>query len=232
MALPIIDNTDFKGWLKISINGLNREERLNEYIDLFYPKYLRQIIGDAAYLDAEQNDYIKYNDLLNGNSYINTEGQRLINDGVLNAVKSCIYVEYQRDNFDNAGTGKVKPNASLSTPMNGTELSLINISRWNDGNRQLKYSVKKFLDNYSKIIGDIQNVNNVGTTYTIFTDSTLYLDDGNNVLINGLEYEVSNVIANVSFDIIADLGTVFPSTYSYKPFDLVELCGVGIMNII
>ncbi len=232
MALPIISISDFKGWLKISTNGLNREERLQEYIDLFYHSYLRKIIGDAAFLDAEQNDYSKYNDLLNGVNYVDSDGKKVINNGLLDVVKSCIYVEYQRDNFDNAGTGKVKPNASLSTPMTGTELSLISVSRWNRAECSLLESVYPFLRNYAKITNDILNVSNVGNTFTILTDNTLYLDNGNEVEINNVKYVVSNVVANVSYDIQADLNTVFPATYYYKPFELVEFGNIGIMNII
>lgn len=211
---------------------MNREERLQEYIDLFYPVYLRRIIGDAAFIDIEQNDFDKYNDLLLGKNYVNNDGKNSINDGVLDVVKACIYVEYQRDNFDNAGVGKVKPNNSLSTPMNGTELSLISISRWNRGEESLNKSVYPFLRNYKRITNDITNVSNVGTLFTISTDSTLYLYDGDSVYINGLEYVVSNVIVGVSFDITADVNTSFPDTYSYLPFDKVEFGNIGIMNIV
>lgn len=230
MSLPIILPSDFSGWIKISTNGLARDERLQEYIDLFYDKYLRLIIGDVAYTDIINNDFQKYNDLLNGVTYLN-ENKNVICDPLLDVIKNCIYVEYQRDNFDNAGVGKVKPNESLSTSMNGTELSLISMTRWNEGNRKINGSISDFLEFYSEITNNITNVSNAGSIYTIETNSTLYLDDGLNVLINGVKYQVSNVIENTSFDITLDTPIIFPSTYSYKPFELIELCEIGIMTV-
>ena len=71
MALPSIIRADFTGWIKISADTF-QAAKLQDYIDKFYPIYLRSVLGAEAVKDITDNAVSqKWLDILNGVYYFN-----------------------------------------------------------------------------------------------------------------------------------------------------------------
>lgn len=223
MALPIITVDDFKGWGKISGNQF-REEKLTEYISLFMEKYLRDIIGDGAFLEIVNIDLQKWTDLIEGVDYLNVDGLNFRNDGIKEQLVKFIYFEFVRDDFSSSQVGKVKGSNENSEKLNGPEVGAVVRARYNSGIRELHQSVLMFLANYDQINEPITGfVDNLDNTYTINVASTLYLIDGDQVNINGVDFDISGLISDTSFLIDAgDTGLSFNGNAVYKPYKLVE----------
>lgn len=223
MSLPQINVSDYsEGFLKISTNNFT-EVNLQSYINRFLEIFLKHLIGDPAYVklvNLSPNTQ-KWDDLLSGVVY-ERDGKQYENVGLKTVLISLIYSQYVNDDFQSSMVGKVKNNSENSVTLMSSAVATASLKRWNEAVRNVNCSIIPFLNNYTQLTSNITNVNNVGTTYTIFTDSTFYLDNEDNVTIGSEKYEVRNVVENVSFDITAELGTVFPSEFTYRPFELVD----------
>lgn len=232
MALPTIDISNFKGWLKISANSF-KESLINDYISLFYEEYLRDILGDAAYIDIVATTKTKWTDLLNGVNYTNLDGNNRINDGVLDQIVKFIYFQFISDNFVSSQVGKVNPVNENATNLTGVEQGILAIPRYNSGIKALKESVCEFLDTYEEISETITGfTDNADNTYLINVALTKYLDDGDTVEIGGVEYVISGLIANTSFVIDAgQVGLSFSGQVVWKPYEDVEFNSLEYMTI-
>lgn len=222
MALPTITTTDFTGVLDISADTYNAAH-LQEYIDTYYPYYVRQIVGNAT-ADTVINNAItaKYTALFTGNVYyynIAKDRTEHIN-GLVYAIKRFLYFEFTRDYFVETNTGAVRNLNENSTALTPAENNAKAINRWFTGIEELKTNICLFLDNYKDFEGTIDSVtDNGGGSYTINTSSTLYLEDGDTVTIDNAEYVISSLVDNTSFDITASVGQTFGDTYIYDPFE-------------
>lgn len=221
MALPVIDIATFKGWVKISGNEF-KDEKLTDYITLFEEEYLRDIIGDSAFLALV--DRPKWVDLLAGVDYTNLDGDKKRNTGITVQLTKFIYFEFIRDDFSSSQVGKVKADNENSTKLTGDEVGAVVRARYNSGVRALHESVFDFLENYEVINEPITGfVDNTDNTYTINVAKTLYLIDGDTVTIGGVDFVISGLVADTSFVIDAGaVGLSFSGNVTYSPYELVE----------
>lgn len=222
MSLPIITTDDFTGFLKISTDEF-REDTFQEFIDEYYPMYLRELIGDDAFIEAENFNYERNNDLLEGVDYVNDEGKNVRWDGLVISIRKFIYFQYVRDNMETSRNGKVRGASANSDRLSPAEVSNIAISRYNQGVLSICKGLPLFLDFYNKISQEITASSEVATVYTIGVGSTLYLDIGLTVEINGTDYSVTSVVLNTSFDIVDTTGKDFTGLKAtWKPFERVD----------
>lgn len=203
MALPIITVSDFVGWVKIVANQF-KEQDLDDYIALFLEQYLRQIVGDAAYADIENQTRQKWTDLLNGTDYVGIDGQRQHHGGLVKPLVYFIYFEFVRDNFTSTQVGRVKGKSENSERANDLEILNVSRSRFNSGVLLLK-STPCFLEANKEFEEEISaSVDNTDNTYTLSIANTKYLEAGDTVTINGQEHQTISV--TVDTNIVIDAG--------------------------
>lgn len=232
MPLPIIGLSNFIGWLKISANQF-KETRINDYVTLFLEDYLRDILGDAAFIDIVNNTKTKWTDLLDGVDYVNEDGKNRRNYGITEQLVKLIYFEIVRDDFSSSQVGKIKANNENSVVLTGDEQSIIAMQRRNSAVRKLQGSVHDFLDNYEEIKEPITGfIDNADNTYVIQLASTKYLDNGDIVEILGVEYTISGLIVDISFIIDAGAtGLSFSGNAVWHPYEDVEFNPLEFMTI-
>jgi len=233
MALPTISAASFIGWVNIVANQF-KEEKLEEYITLFLAQYLRQIVGDAAFIDIEAQTRQKWTDLLEGVNYVNAEGKRKTYGGLTAPLTYFIYFEFIRDNFTSTQTGKVIGKSENSE--RATDLEVLNVarSRFNQGVFSVNSQTPNFLEANEKFEEGVTASNDEGdNTYTLSIPNTKYLEAGENVTINGVTYPVTAVTEDVSIIIDAgQLGLDFTGDLvSWEPYGDLEFCEMVICGI-
>lgn len=232
MALPIITPTNFTGWVKI-VAGDFKGAVLQEYIDVFLEQYVRQIIGDAAFLAIQNQPRQKWTDLFGGVSYVDVNDIARKYDGLTVSLLRFIYFEFIRDNFTSTQVGKVTPNNENSITAAAQVVSTVAVSRYNSGVNILNNSLPDFLEAFEELSTPVISfVDNADDTYLINVASTKYVEDTDMVTINDVEYVVSSVTANTSFVIDgSSIGLTFSGNVTWKPYELVEFCPMSIIGI-
>ena len=233
MALPVIIPDDFSGWSNIVANSF-KEDKLQEYIDLFMEQYLRAIVGDAAYSDMSTQTRQKWVDLLGGADYVNSEGKRKRHEGLTKSLIYFIYFEFVRDNFTATQTGKVKGKSENSERATALEVANIARSRFNQGALLVRGSTPFFLEANQEFDQEITaSTDNADNTYLLAIASTKYLEVGDSVNINGQDYVVSAVVVDTSIVIDAgQTGLDFAGiSATWEPYEDVEYCEIGICGI-
>lgn len=231
MGLPITAPADYIGPVNISQAQFKAND-LKDYITEFEPQYLRDVLNDLIFseISAQPTLEKKYTDLIDGVTYINDEGDTVINKGLKSALKYWIYYHFVSDNFINSGTGNTINHNENSNIVPSGANTQIAYSRWNEGVRIYECDIFPFIQFYSSISTVItSSVDNGGGNYTINLPSTLYLVDGDTVTINGIDYIISTLVANVSFDISgAALGLDFAGdSVIYEPFANISFNNFG-----
>jgi hypothetical protein len=229
MAIPQITSADFKGWIKIPKGDFTE---LDNYIAQFQKSKSREIIGDDAYIEADSENYQRWNDLFSGATYENEDGKKVIFDGLNEGVRHFIYFEYIRDNFEMSTNNAIQVESENSKRLE--DAGIIALQRNNAGARLVNDQLPLFLENYSEIIEEVTGSTDNGGTYTINVASTLYLENGDIVKINGTNYAASNVVADASFDITeATAGLDFTGENAvWEPFAKVEFMKAGIATFV
>jgi hypothetical protein len=202
MALPILTKTDFIGKIRISLNNYSS---FDDYITQIEPVILNEILGADATQEITDDVTLKakYDDLLNGGYYTNTEcdDETVYFRGLKDYMKYRVYAEFMRDNFASSISGLVKSLNENSVKLTGGELSQVVYNRYNEAITIYEDSIYPYLYFYREIKETCtSSVDNTGT-YTINLASTTYLYDGDTVEIDGVEYVISNLVADTSFDI-------------------------------
>lgn len=227
MALPTIQVSDFTGFIKINQNSF-RTEKAENLFDEFYPQIVEDFLGLAFLTDVENLVTLpqKYLDLFNGGgTYENICKKQTLKQPVfLDVVKRVLYFYWVRDDSMNTTSGQsfndVQNAAMLDRNQIASDVSL----RYNNAVRLFNSRVIPFLDNYKDYESDITSITDLGGGIVqINTTDTIYLADGDTVVIGNKEYEVSNLADNVSFEITATFTSV-PTVFTYNPFELLEYC--------
>ena len=217
MALPSITASDFGGFFSISQAQVYQAE-LTSFISEFYAKFVREVIGDKAYSEVNSQVTLsqKWLDLFNGVGYVNVEQDKfLLHNGLRRVAIGNIYFYWVRESgVYNTPTGTVQNKNGNSVNMGGY---LTAQSRYNTVMYELIEQVYPFIRNYEMLFGFvISSIDLGGNAYTINVADTTYLYDGDLVKIDGIEYQVTNVIASTSFDITAsETGLNFAGNYFY-----------------
>ncbi len=233
MALPTITLADdFKGWVKIVANEF-KESDLDEYITLYRVEYLRQILGAAAVIDITAQNLQKWNDILDGVEYVDTDNKRQFFEGLVKPLVYFIYFEYVRDNFTSSQVGKVKGKSANSERATDIEVAEVARSRYNAGVRVVN-TLKAFLEANEELTEVVTaSLDNADNTYTLSIASTKYLEAGEVVIINGIEYTLTAVTADTNITLDAgQTGLDFTgdavawAPYSAVDFKEMEIAGI------
>jgi len=203
--LPILKPEDFTGVLQIAdALGDITEDRFAEYITKYEEIYLRKVLGVKGYIDIRDQVTLdpKYTDFIDGVDYTDIDGDLAINKGFKSVLGQYIYYHYVAENWVNTQTGNASNiNANTDSVSDGVNRQIV-FNEYNYGIDIYNKDVWPFLDNYKEISNTIDSsVDNGGGSYTINLTDTTYLVDGDTVTINGIEYIVSSVVVNTSFDI-------------------------------
>lgn len=224
MAIPTLSSSDFRGSLGISQDNFGG---LDYYITEFYSNvnsagnYIREFVGEEALQEVSVSIAEKWVDLMEGVTYLNSEGKKVRFSGVKEMCKNAIFFEYVRDDYTPAITGFVQNMNENGVRLESQKVYQKSARKYNQSIKINNEQLLCFLENYKNHKGTITGtIDNGGLSWTIQTDSTLYLSDGDTVTINQIDYTVSNVIDNVSFDIVST-ENVFTNSYTYSPFDVV-----------
>lgn len=232
MALPIINIDNFVGWVKIVANQF-KEEDLDQYVLLFREQYLRQIVGDAAYVDIESQVRQKWTDLLEGVDYVDEEGVRKHHQGLVKALTAFIYFEFVRDNFTATQVGRVKGKSENSERANDLEVLNVSRSRFNQGAFSL-LGTPCFLEANEEFQEEVTvSVDNLDNTYTLSIAGTKYLEAGDVVNINEQEYPTISVTQDVSIVIdVGQTGLDFTGNLvTWQPYKDVVFCQIAVCGI-
>jgi len=218
MALPALTIADFAGSLLVN----SQTELFTQYINEQYPQIVRDCLGGEAYADIATTTKAKWTDLFSGGAYpIFSTGSIAWNDGLTVAVKNFLYSSLKADDFVPTNTGAVRALNENSMALDPTQTARLAQKRYNSGVLAMQ-SVASFIANYANFAQPITGyVNNGGGSFTIQTSATKYLSNGDTVLIEGVEYVVSAVVANVSFDIASAQATTFEGDYISNPYGIV-----------
>ena len=169
--------TDFTGKYEIS-TGMYDNDRLQDYIDRYEVKYLRQLLGVSMYnefiadLDANNvplsPNYLK---LYYAFAEDITPYTLLESDGLIDMLKGFIYFEYYKDLVNLATPyGGVKPNAENSTIVGTTSTTMYN--RYNEAIKTYK-AINHYIHLNTPVeTGQLVDVNifNAGTGYVTGTN--------------------------------------------------------------
>lgn len=223
MALPEINSTQFVGEIKIVLNPAGND--FQPYIDDNYESYVCDVIGAEATNEIKTTTTLpqKWNDLFNGVYYYNVSLKKWLRTrGLTYAVLRIIYFEYVGNDHVATMVGNVRGDEEVATRLNPYEEGLNTAKKYNRAQMSVNSELSLWFDNYRNFEGNIDSfVDNGGGSYTINSASTIYLANGDKVKIGNIEYVVSNVVDNVSFDISAETGLSFNGKYVYNPFEKV-----------
>lgn len=220
MSLPITIPDDYIGYYKIAQSS-NIESQLALYITKYEEFYGRLILGDEIWseITAQVSLDTKYVDLIDGNTYTDTDGKVRINKGFKDVLKGFIYYHYVGDNFINTTTGSVRNHNENSMRLMTNQYTQVVNTRFNNSSMINDSDIWTFINNYDELSDTIFMSTEVFGTYTIEVANTFYLEENSIVTIAGVDYVATNIVTDFSFDIQADTGLIFDGlTYSWKPF--------------
>jgi hypothetical protein len=218
MALPITTKEDYIGHLQVSTS---KSTNLDFYIADLEPEYLKLLTNNNVYSDI--NSIVgtlpqKYLDLINGVEYTDSNSDLQIFQGIKPLLLRFIYAKYNQDNFQTSIGGNVRSSNENSTVLTAENTSIV-IQRYNEAVSLYRDEVVCFLEEYEILNPSITQTGTTAGVTTVSVASTKYLSDGDTVTINNVDYVVSDVVTDVSFDVIAASFVVNAGDkLTYKPF--------------
>ena len=221
MALPTIQITDFRGKIRINPQVYTQ---LPDYINQTYLPFVIDVLGaEAAEIIDTTTLTQKWVDLFDGVYYDNiASGKRKKTKGLTWSVLRYLYFEFVRDDFDTTQVGNVRGDEEVSTRFTMHENGLLVSDTYNNGISEINCELYPFIDNYQEFKGNIDSFTDNGSgNYTIFSDNTIYLEEGDKVSIGSVDYTVSNLVDNASFEVNGEEGLLFSGKYIYSPFESV-----------
>jgi len=223
MSLPItVPATDYvSGSVKISTTRFQADD-LTTVITEWEQYYIKVLLDDLMYTEIRDNVTLhsKYTALIDGVTWVDDQStpKTHVLRGLKEALRRFCYWHYQRDYFLNTVIGDARNLNENATNLTPSEQTQYNNLRYYEG-VDIYDQCRAFVDFYEKITGSItSSVESPAGTYTISTPSTLYLEDGDTITLEGVDYVVGTVIANTSFVISGDAGLTFGDSYIYQPF--------------
>lgn len=221
MAFPNITLTDFTGVRRIS-QSIYQSAVDADIINDVYPKFVRKVLSDEAFEEIRDTNPLpqKYLDLFDGVSYYDADlDKTLVHDGLRDVCIGVCYFEIVRlEGAIHTATGVQKNKSGNAMPALSYQLSVKN---YNASISNLYCRIYPFIRYYAEIREVItSSIDNGGGAYTLNVNSTQYLSNGDTVGINNIDYTVSNLIDDTSFDISgASTGLDFAgSSAVYEPF--------------
>ncbi len=221
MSLPITTTADYtSGTIKISTTRFDATE-LTEYITEYEAPTIKALLDDLMYIDIRDGSplHSKYTALIDGVDWTDDEGDTHVLRGLKEVLKRFVYWHFNSDDFIETVIGKARNlNENSDNLSMGTNNQVIN-RRYNQGVDRYNECMD-FVSFYQDLTGTItSDVEAPAGTYTIQTPLTLYLEDGDTVTINGVDYVVGSLVADTSFVITGDAGLTLGTEYTYTPFE-------------
>lgn len=220
--LPILTPADFVGPYKISNNQFT-EDILEQYITDYEQYYIKKLFSDQAYIDISTQDPLqqKYLDLINGVTWFDsTADENKVLQGFKKMLVRLVFYHWKADNFQESPVGSTQ-NLNENSTRVSDGANRANINRiYNQAIEIYCNELIQFIIEYDSIQEPILSFVDEGAgLYTINVSETTYLADGNIVSIGGVEYTVSNVTADTSFQINTGTpGESFTGNVYYEPF--------------
>ncbi len=230
MALPQINITDFQGVLRLSRDTFE-QEHLQNYINTFYPQIIEDLIGIEALEEIQQLNPLpqKWYDLIYGVTYENTiyDKKKKIK-GLRWIALQYIYFHFVRNYLLHTNTGFVTNKNENSYDQLYSNSNTLAIQQYNKGVREFNDNVIDFFCEYDLVKQNITSFvyDGINMLWTINTDCTKYLLNGDSVKIDSIEYSVQNLVKDTSFQILADelTFTIQKLEYTYQPFEIIDYC--------
>lgn len=201
MPIPSFTPNDFKGFTAIATDRFT-ESQLQAYIDEFTPIYLRRLVGTDSYNDIQTLDPLpqKYTDLLDGVLWEDTRYSTPYtreNTGLKRVLKFAIYYEFvRRQSYVNSTVG-----TAINSNENSQKLSTgrAGIQAWQrlaEGYNEFNDNIIPFLQFYTRrseiVTASSEPVTN---SYLLTIADTTYIEVGDTVKVQGIDYAVSAVSA-------------------------------------
>ena len=221
MSFPITVPADYVGYLAISKNPF-KEDKFEAYIAKAEPDIIKYLLNEQAFIEIRDASVLpeRYDDLINGTGWTDTQGDSRNLTGLKTILLHFIYYRFVADNWQHTitGTTQNKNENSEKFPDGANKQAVYN--RYNYGIDLYYDELIPFISEFMKITENITGfVDNGGGSYTIQTASTKYLADGDIINYDNVEYVVSNVVTDTSFDINTGVaGQTISGTYYYQPY--------------
>lgn len=220
MALPITNNLDYIGHLRVSTS---KSSQLDEYIAEYEQEYIKLLTNNRVYSDIKTlaNPLPqKYLDLINGVDYTDSCGDFQVFQGIKPLLTRFVYYSYNADNFQTSIGGNVRSSNENSNVLTAENTSIV-VKRYNEAVRLYRDEVCLFLEEHEEL-SQLMTASTQGAgIVTIGLSSTKYLSDGNVVTIFGIDYVISNLVTDTSFEVASiDPIIIDGSTdkVTYKPY--------------
>lgn len=222
MALPSIVTTDYTGLINVSADTFTSQD-FQAWIDEEYPLLVREILSDAAYIairDSADPLPDKWADAMLGNTYLDDNGNQVINTGLTNIVRYWLYWQWVSEQpFVSTNTGNVQNLNENSRAASLGNNAAIAAKRYNKAVGWLLEELYPFLNQFASVSQAVTNAADLGGgVYQLTVDATTYLQDGDTVTVDSIEYAAANVTAT-TFD-ITTTETAFSSAAWYPFQDL------------
>lgn len=229
MALPVIQANSMTGSKRLSLTNGNDEDFEALAVEVVDDE-VKRILSDAAYIDIRDNVKTKWTDLLDGVDWIDASDKQHVHKGLTDVLRCFSFFQYTSNPIYHNSVGFTVHDGANSTAAQTSQIYVKSSSVYNSGISSL-CDVYDFLQFYSSITTAITGfVDNGAGSYTIQTSSTKYLDNADTVTINGIDYIISNLVTDVSFDITAALSLTFSGDFTYKPFEDLNLPNLDIIT--
>ena len=220
MSLPILTSTDFTGIFAIPQNRFTGDE-IDAYIDVNEPIWIKKILSDKALIDIKKSTIPdKWQTLIDGVTWENSDDDEKVLTGLKDWLKYIIYVEYMRDDFRRSISGRRSDDSENSESLSTNENAAYTEKIYNLAVIMYHDEILPYLNEFQTIVTDIDgSVDNGDGTYTIQTSSTFLMDSGDTVTIDNVNYTISNIVDDTSFDINPGvIGMTFSGDYTYHPY--------------
>ena len=222
MSLPILTAQDFTGVLSLSLGQLSAT-KYDEYISYWEKFYIKDLFSGKAYIEIRDLSPLsqKYIDLINGCDWYdsgNDEYHTLT--GFKEILRHWIYYRISADNFQPTPVGKRQnKNENSINVSDGANREII-YQKYNHGIELYIGELVPFINEFAILTKEIDGYIDLGGgLYEIESSDTKYLVNGDNVSINNVLYEVSNVVNDTTFQIDAgEAGLTFSGNYTYEPY--------------
>lgn len=196
MALPTISPTDFSGFVNISADTYSQSD-FAAYITDGTEQHLRELLGDAAYIDIRDNTRTIYTALFAGVDWVDS-GDNRVCDSLKSVLEMLIYADWVLEgNIAQSDVGAVmNMNENAVGPNGGMQGGLV-AKRLARAARCWE-NITDFIEEFRTVtetISAVDNTDPLNPVLTVSGASTMYLETGDTVTILGTDYTAASVTA-------------------------------------
>lgn len=219
MAITI-EIADFVGEIELSANRFDTAN-FDSYIERYKTKYGNELLGSQLYKSLLDSTSDKYDELLSGTTYeyIDEKTKQLSYDyhqGFLYVLKYLIYFHIVADDFTMSDSGAVMNKNDNAVQVSGYSIARDRFNKAVETYRK----VVDFIERLGTIEYSCTSTEDAPGVYALTIQGLAYIEDGDTITANGVEYEASNVLFDGSdtlFNISGGDGLTF-DTIAAKPF--------------